>query len=98
MKMMSLARLFIIHIMRNIPQRGFFIISRSVESAEEDGFSESKFQKFHNENVKPRNYCLNSDEEVFGNGDIFENPNKKVKDFRKILKIPPGEDNLDSLL
>ena len=96
MKMMRLALLLTIDIMRNIPQTTavFLSLVQVFKVLRRTLFLSRNFKNF---TIQARNYWLNSDEKVSDN-DNFENSNKKVKDFHKTLKIPQGINNLNSLL
>ena len=71
---------------------GFKHISRSVESAEKDAFSDSDIRHFCDENIEARNYCLNSDDET-AEEDNFQNAA-----FNKTLMTPRGKDTDDCLI
>ena len=73
-------------------------MSRPVESAEDDVFSESDIKQFYNLDIEARDYCLNSDEALYDQEDNFLNSKKKIEIFLKSLQIPQGEDALKSSL
>ena len=56
-------------------------MSRPVESAEDDAFSESDIKQFYNLDIEARDYCLNSDEALYDQEDNFLNSKKKIEIF-----------------
>lgn len=77
---------------------GFHYVARSINSAEEDCFSDSDIKRFCDENVEEPYYCLNSDDEEFAEEDNFQEASHKTNEFKKKLLIPHGKDIEDSLL
>ena len=55
-----------------------------LSSAEEDAFSEYDVEKFLENNVEARNYCVNSEDEMSEEEDILVNTGKKKRKNEKL--------------
>ena len=64
---------------------GFKNVRRSVNSAEEDAFSESDVKYLCEENVEVQNYCEDSEDEMSQDKDNFDNSNQKMNILIKHL-------------
>lgn len=77
---------------------GFNNAARLVSSTEEHAFEESDVKKFLGNNVEVRNYCVNSEDDMQEEEDIFADTSKKIEELKKTFQIPNGNVSEDSFL